>query len=73
MKRLSVLGSTGSIGRSTLEVVAAFPERFAVTALAAGRSLELLERQILRFDPACVVTSDEETAGALRRRIGSRL
>jgi 1-deoxy-D-xylulose-5-phosphate reductoisomerase len=42
VKRLAVLGSTGSIGTSTLDVAARFPERFAVVALAGGHNLELL-------------------------------
>ena len=40
MKRIAILGSTGSIGQSTLRVVESYPERFRVTALAAGRNLE---------------------------------
>ncbi|HEY3169864.1 MAG TPA: 1-deoxy-D-xylulose-5-phosphate reductoisomerase, partial [Thermoanaerobaculia bacterium] len=46
MKTVSVLGSTGSIGRAALDVVAAFPERFRVGALAAGRSIEKLAAQV---------------------------
>ena len=46
MKRLSILGSTGSIGLSTLDVVASHPEEFVVTALAAGRNIALLKNQI---------------------------
>lgn len=52
MKRLSILGSTGSIGRQTLEVVAANPGRFCVYALAAGRDVEALRRQVEAFRPA---------------------
>ncbi len=52
MKRLAILGSTGSIGRQTLEVVAANPGRFSVYALAAGRDVEALRRQVETFRPA---------------------
>lgn len=52
MKRLAILGSTGSIGRQTLEVVAANPNRFSVYALAAGRDVEALRRQVEAFRPA---------------------
>lgn len=51
MKHLSILGSTGSIGVSTLEIVAAYPERFRVIALTAGKNLELFARQIRQFAP----------------------
>ena len=54
MKRLAVLGSTGSVGEQALEVAAAFPERFAVTALAAGRRVEKLVAQVRRFRPPLV-------------------
>jgi 1-deoxy-D-xylulose-5-phosphate reductoisomerase len=53
--RVAILGSTGSIGRSTLEVVARHPDRFEVVALAANRSAELLESQVRRFRPAKAV------------------
>ena len=56
MKALSILGSTGSIGCSSLDVVAAFPERFRVAALAAGRSIEKLADQVARFRPDLVST-----------------
>ena len=54
MKGLAILGSTGSIGTQTLDVVRAFPGRFNVHALAAGRNLSLLERQVKEFRPALV-------------------
>jgi 1-deoxy-D-xylulose-5-phosphate reductoisomerase len=66
MKSISVLGSTGSIGRATLDVVAAFPDRFRVVALAAGRSLERLARQVLRYDPEFVSVEREEDVPRLR-------
>jgi 1-deoxy-D-xylulose-5-phosphate reductoisomerase len=70
MKRLSILGSTGSIGVSTLEIVAEHPNRFQVVALTAGRNLALLEEQIARFHPEVVAVSDQENAQRLKQRVG---
>jgi len=67
MKFLSILGSTGSIGRSTLDVVAAFPERFRVAALAAGRSIEKLAEQIVAFSPELVAIDRSEDVSRLER------
>ena len=53
-KRLAVLGSTGSIGRQTLDVVRALPDKFKITGLAAGENLDLLEKQIDEFKPQVV-------------------
>ncbi len=66
MKHLAILGSTGSIGRSTLSVVAEHPEEFVVTGLAAGKNVELLAQQIKQFQPFQVSVQDEETAARLR-------
>jgi 1-deoxy-D-xylulose-5-phosphate reductoisomerase len=66
MKKLSILGSTGSIGVSTLEIVAAHPDRFRVIALSAGNNLELLRRQIEAFSPQVVAVISEESAIKLR-------
>lgn len=71
MKRLAVLGSTGSVGEQTLEVAAAFPERFAVVALAAGRRVEKLAEQVRRFRPRLVSVGDTESARALRTLLGA--
>lgn len=71
MKRLAILGSTGSIGVSTLEIVAEYPEHFRVVALTAGRNLALLEEQIARFRPEMVAVPDQENACRLQGRIGS--
>lgn len=68
MKVLSILGSTGSIGTSTLDVVRHFPDRFQVVALAAGRNLELLARQIEEFRPQLVAVADAEKALTLAHR-----
>jgi 1-deoxy-D-xylulose-5-phosphate reductoisomerase len=69
VKRLAILGSTGSIGTSTLAVVEAHPEEFAVVALAGGRNLDLLEQQVRAFRPAFVAAATEEVAGGLRQRL----
>lgn len=70
MKRLAILGSTGSIGVSTLELVAEHPNSFQVVALTAGRNLALLEEQIIRFRPELVAVPDQENAQRLQERIG---
>jgi 1-deoxy-D-xylulose-5-phosphate reductoisomerase len=70
VKNLSILGSTGSIGRSTLRVVEDHPERFRVLALGAGRNLDTLEEQVARFRPEVVAVADAEAAEEIRRRIG---
>jgi 1-deoxy-D-xylulose-5-phosphate reductoisomerase len=67
-KTLTVLGSTGSIGRSTLDVVARFPDRYKVHALAAHSSDERLAEQVERFRPAVAVLYDAEAAQRLRER-----
>ena len=69
MKRLSILGSTGSIGRSTLAVVAEYPDKFAVVGLAAGKNVELLAEQVARFHPALVSVQDEAAAARLRELV----
>ena len=71
MKRISLLGSTGSIGEQTLAVVEAFPERFEVVALAAGGNIRKLVEQVRRFRPARVSVADEAGAAELRNRIGA--
>lgn len=58
MTRVAILGSTGSIGRSTLAVLARHPDRFRVQALTARRSRAALEEQVLRFSPSRVVLAD---------------
>jgi 1-deoxy-D-xylulose-5-phosphate reductoisomerase len=63
IKRLAVLGSTGSIGRQTLEVVRALPERFRVAALAAGQNTDLLIEQAREFTPEFVSYNASEKDG----------
>ena len=67
MKKLSILGSTGSIGTSTLAVAEQFPERFRVVALAGGNNSALLEAQIRKFRPAIAAIAGEKAAESLRR------
>jgi len=66
MKSLVVLGSTGSIGVTTLDLVARFPDRFRATALAAGRNVERLAEQVRLFHPDAVATADAAGAEKLR-------
>jgi len=70
MKRVAVLGSTGSIGTSTLSVVEAFPDRFQIVALAAGRNLELLRSQVARHNPQLVAVARADDAKTLAREFG---
>jgi 1-deoxy-D-xylulose-5-phosphate reductoisomerase len=65
MRRLAILGSTGSIGVQALDVVARFPDRFEVVALAAGRNVERLAEQVRRFRPRLVAAADPAAAAAL--------
>ena len=69
VKRLAILGSTGSIGVTTLDLVGRFPERFRAVALAAGRNVERLAEQVRRFEPQLVATADAESAAALRAAV----
>jgi 1-deoxy-D-xylulose-5-phosphate reductoisomerase len=69
VKRLAILGSTGSIGRSALAVVDAHPDRLQVVALAAGTSVEGLAEQAARYRPALVALSSEAAAGDLGARL----
>ena len=69
MKRLAILGSTGSIGQSTLSIVEQFPNRYSVAALAAGRNLEEAFAQTLRWRPRIVSLATEELAGQLAARL----
>jgi 1-deoxy-D-xylulose-5-phosphate reductoisomerase len=71
-KRLSLLGSTGSIGEQTLAVAAAAPERFEVVALGAGRNIEKLADQVRCFRPGLVSVADAAGAAELRERLGSQ-
>ena len=71
MKRIAILGSTGSIGRSTLSVVESFPERFQVVTLAAGRNVDLAFEQAQRWRPQIVSVAAESQAESLKVRLRS--
>ncbi len=68
MKRITVLGSTGSIGRNTMEVVRRFPDRFKIVGLSAKKNIHLLEEQINTFKPEVVAVFDESAAEDLKKR-----
>lgn len=71
MKRIAILGSTGSIGVSALDVIRAHAADFEVVALAAGRNTALLKEQIREFRPALAAVIDEEHALGLKEQAGS--
>lgn len=70
MKRIAILGSTGSIGRSTLSVVESFPDRFGVVSLAAGSNVEAAAEQARRWKPRVISMATAEDAAKLRAAIG---
>jgi 1-deoxy-D-xylulose-5-phosphate reductoisomerase len=69
LKRLAILGSTGSIGQSTLSIVEQFPDRYMVTALAAGRNVDEAFAQVVRWRPKVVSLAGEELAEGLTKRL----
>ena len=69
MRSISILGSTGSIGRSTLNVVESYPGRFQIVALAAGRNLETALQQVQRWKPRLVSVAAEKDAETLRKSL----
>ena len=69
MKRIAILGSTGSIGHSTLSIVDSYPDRFQVAALAAGNNLDDVFEQAHRFHPKLISVATEENAAKLRARL----
>jgi 1-deoxy-D-xylulose-5-phosphate reductoisomerase len=70
LRQIALLGSTGSIGTQTLDVISRFPERLACVALAAGRNIELLIQQVKQHRPAIVSVQREEDAERVRDAIG---
>ncbi|MDD6332354.1 MAG: 1-deoxy-D-xylulose-5-phosphate reductoisomerase, partial [Clostridium sp.] len=68
-KKIAILGSTGSIGTQTLDVVRYYHEDLQVTALAAGSNIKLLEQQIREFHPSLVAVWKEENAAKLRTMV----
>jgi 1-deoxy-D-xylulose-5-phosphate reductoisomerase len=69
MKKLAILGATGSIGTTTLDLVGRFPDRLAITALAAGQNMNRLADLARRFSPRIVAAGNEEAARALRGKL----
>jgi len=69
MKRIAILGSTGSIGRSTLKIVESYPDRFKVVAMAAGTNLELAFEQSRRWHPKLLSVANEKDADVLRSQL----
>lgn len=73
MKKISILGSTGSIGTQTLDVVRKNPDKFKVVAISANSSVDLLLEQIIEFKPKYVAVYDEASAKNLKERIPSHI
>ena len=71
MKHISILGSTGSIGRSTLSIVEKYPQRFAIVALAVGGNLELAFQDAQRWHPKIISLAKEDDAAKLRSQLKS--
>jgi len=71
MKRIAILGSTGSIGHSTLNICESYPDRFQVVTLAAGANIEAVLAQCLRWKPKVVSVASEQDAQRLRTRLQS--
>ncbi|NIQ94958.1 MAG: 1-deoxy-D-xylulose-5-phosphate reductoisomerase [Desulfuromonadales bacterium] len=71
MKTVAILGATGSIGVSTLEVVSAYPDRYRIAALTGGRNMTLLAEQIVQFRPEVVAVLSEEEAQVLTKILGA--
>ena len=71
MKKVAILGSTGSIGTQALDVIARYPEYFRVVALAAGRNIELLQQQAQQFGPQIVTSASDGPAGLMRVAVES--
>ncbi len=69
MKRIAILGSTGSIGHSTLKIVESYPDRFQVVTLAAGNNVDSVFEQARRFHPKLISVATEENAEKLRGRL----
>lgn len=69
VKRIVILGSTGSVGRQTLQVVEQFPDKLKVTGLSAKNNIELLEKQIRKYKPLAAAVWEKEKATKLKKRI----
>ena len=71
MRRISLLGSTGSIGRNTLAVIRQFADRFEICGLSAGTNIELLAEQVREFQPVCISVADASLIAPLADILGS--
>src|SRR5271167_1449523 len=69
MRRIAILGSTGSIGKSTLSIVESFPDRFSVVSMAAGNNVELAFEQARRWRPQVLSMASQESAGQLQGKL----
>ena len=69
MKSVSILGSTGSIGLSTLSVIDAHPDKFIIAGLAAGRDLDGLAQQVVRYGPSLVSVADKRDIQSLNEKL----
>ena len=72
MKRIALLGSTGSIGMSTLDLVRQFPDQFRICGMVAGSNLERLAAQVREFSPRYVAIKNEADVPRLRKMLGRR-
>lgn len=72
MKNITILGSTGSIGISALDIIEKNPDKFSVAALTAGKNVRLLARQIVKFHPKIVAVQTLTEAKALRQALGTK-
>lgn len=72
MKKVLILGSSGSIGVNTLNVIKNLPDRFEAAALTVNSRIDILEKQVEEFNPPLVVVKDEEAAKKLRQKIGNK-
>lgn len=72
MKRIAILGSTGSIGRNAIDILSTQKDRFSVTVLTAGKNVALLDKQMEAFAPEVVAVADKAAEKELRKRIGKK-
>ncbi len=72
MKRITILGSTGSVGRNALEIISSHRSRFKVAALTAGNNIDLLEKQVRSFSPELVAVADDLAARKLQKRLRAK-
>ena len=69
MKRIAILGSTGSIGKSTLNIVESFPDRFSVVSMAAGNNIELAFEQARRWRPQILSMATADAASQVQDKL----